>query len=503
MRTEFFTLTFLHTLCHNNSLFLAVIVVLVLGIFVFNRNPQGTVVATMATAIVDNTQFPVNNLPNPTHAVPNNSEKLPDNATTPQYSENDSDELQRALAHNHEAHTAPFGPFAPLEARLEGVQEKLTEMQILHDDFVHHGDWEALLSLGKLYKNGDYPRFRPNEDLALQIFQMCAACPNGRVAGTAQSLFIETRLHPIATHDRGGYDFPTHHADALALAAHLIATTPPNAFERVVAQPVNMTRQERNRNNVAADHGDAPDDLAVQLQQIADNDGLGALHRPRSDTQNVHDHGVTSTVRTNIRLLREHLDRNNRYERHERRHRGNGRHAQSNESLQIDRLKQEIQRYIQQSPCGRGASGKDAIRVLHALKPTKLNSYDASELEVLQMVWKKIKQSGDSDLANVLVEQLASAVDKGSVVCPSGRISRLLAVFDGTTAVPELQTLRPMWAVREELAALAARTRGDDDNYDESVQREFLAEARRIYIDELGMDEKVLAPIFNEYASAF
>jgi hypothetical protein len=85
------------------------------------------------------------------------------------------------------------------------------------------------------------------------------------------------------------------------------------------------------------------------------------------------------------------------------------------------------------------------------------------------------------------------------VVCSTGKIARILGTMDGIFEDGlSSETLRPVWAVREELARLAATVRDADGDADA-----FARQARQTYVHELGMSEGVVAPLINEMRHGF
>jgi hypothetical protein len=55
-----------------------------------------------------------------------------------------------------------------------------------------------------------------------------------------------------------------------------------------------------------------------------------------------------------------------------------------------------------------------------------------------------------------LVKQMASGVEDGTLVCSTGKISRLIGTLDGIGRDGHIEA-RPMWTVRDEIARLAAK----------------------------------------------
>jgi hypothetical protein len=94
----------------------------------------------------------------------------------------------------------------------------------------------------------------------------------------------------------------------------------------------------------------------------------------------------------------------------------------------------EIEAYIGKYP---DAKTRDrAMQVFHTMQKANTNiaSQNVKETDGLKLVWQKIKSLGDpaqSDLKETFVKQLADAKEYGHVVCPQGRLSRVLDTFAG------------------------------------------------------------------------
>jgi hypothetical protein len=145
---------------------------------------------------------------------------------------------------------------------------------------------------------------------------------------------------------------------------------------------------------------------------------------------------------------------------------------------------------------------EDAFRVLESLNDAEHSGLEISERAALNAVWAKIsslpggdKRDAKRDAKDILVQQLASGVEQGAIVCSTGKIARIMGTMDGLS---EGAQLKPMWAVREEIGSLAAKIRnaGGDD-----VQ--FREKALETYVQNLEMDRRVVENIVDEYALGF
>ena len=174
----------------------------------------------------------------------------------------------------------------------------------------------------------------------------------------------------------------------------------------------------------------------------------------------------------------------------------------------------------------------DAEKTLSSVMQSSQKNHSTigvSEAEALRLVWNRINDESDKvlsgNLKETFVKQLASAVEQGHVVCSTGKISRIMSTLDGSSiSSKSTQTAheiaRPMWAVQEELAMLAVKTRDtyldtlspadrmayDDGRLPVAEQRmkdEFQRQAMATYRDELGMSAAILNPIIETLQEGF
>lgn len=186
---------------------------------------------------------------------------------------------------------------------------------------------------------------------------------------------------------------------------------------------------------------------------------------------------------------------------------------------------------------------RDALRFLEdvaapGLPPHSRPGVNAAEL--LSVVWSVVKRyapvgsAARANMGEVLASQLASGVECDLPVCYTGKMARVVGALDGEVAlleaagVPGVRSTRPAWALREELAALAARVRdgtdaeGDGDGDGRAAR--LCALARREYGDSgggggedgdgvggggggaaaaAGIPEEVMGPMLEELSRGF
>jgi hypothetical protein len=410
---------------------------------------------------------------------------------------------------------------------------EIIKLNDLVTDFIDNanednGKWDCLIAVGDIYRKGAFPRFLPNEYLAIEIFKVAAMCPDGNISGLAQVKYIEARTDPINDEDKKGEHFPTEYGVQICeVATQRIKYLPSHAFEKPKMQkPSVVKRTERvPAYGGQVGHMGGDDYNYMRLFENTDdnydfnpdigdlnNFDINNLFRPdnvrpvtntiyKADSQNVHDHSVVSIAKKNL----EEISRENN----------------SRDSPQ--KTIEQIRQFILENEELTDKQASDALLVIDKLGTSKNSSFEKSEQEILVDVWNKISNEKDTTLKNNLSEtlgkQLASAVEHGNIVCSTGKVIRILSVFDGVED-DKLESVKPLWAIREEISNLASKTRDDHLNglndmqklaydrnelpeLDKKMKDEFRENAKKIYIDELKMSDKIVNPIISMYEDAF
>ena len=346
-------------------------------------------------------------------------------------------------------------------ADMEKEPAVLQTMRDIRESFVARGEWPALIQLGDVYRRGAYPTHMPNPDVALRLYKVACGSPDPATAGAAQLKYIECRVDAIASEDVAGDPLPTDIAhECIAVASRRIAISPSTARPHAPQVPVQPTYVPVEV-DVWATHGA---DLVTSLP--------GGPLAIVSDTQNVHDHAVTRGMHKALRDMTSSGD--------------------ASEDVTMCILESDA------SP----AAKADALAVLDTLGTSQHSTLGTSEREALDKVWNRIRNLPDEaarNAENILVAQLASGVERGHVVCSTGKIARIVSTLDGIVDEP---AIKPMWAVREEIGSLAARVR--DEHGDADIgKNEFKRRAAELYIDELGMSADLVGNIVDAYAVGF
>ncbi len=129
-------------------------------------------------------------------------------------------------------------------------------------------------------------------------------------------------------------------------------------------------------------------------------------------------------------------------------------------------------------------------RVLAHLNNEKHSRFGKSDRDIFLAMMSKIQAESNrtkkDNLMEVLCHQLESGIENGAVVCSTGRIVRILSVYDGIDE--SAQKIIPEWALDQELANMAHKIR-------ESVLSKASEEERRLYES---AESNALADVMND-----
>lgn len=150
----------------------------------------------------------------------------------------------------------------------------------------------------------------------------------------------------------------------------------------------------------------------------------------------------------------------------------------------------------------------DAVHVLDTISKRAHSTLRESEHDALCRVWARIQSMPPEPRAGAvetLALQLASAIERGHVVCSTGKIARIVGTLDGLT---DDATLAPLWAVREEMMRLAASIRArhetpDDPQNAQKMIDALTREATAQYVDTLGMHPDIVRGLLEEVQLGF
>lgn len=340
------------------------------------------------------------------------------------------------------------------------------EQSLAKDEFIQQmGDlvlnmsWDNLLILGCMYQYGQYPLFKPNLFFAEQCFSLAAKSGDPQIAAQAQSKLLECRVQTMVDSDMEGDEIPPEFAQqAYAQMAHSVPRQNTALYTRT--EPVQHPR-------------DPFVDMDYQI-----------------DMQNAHDHAVTVMMKQKLaNIPNSSVDRN---------------------------IKLKIEESIDNADMPDAEKTKAKI-VLQSLSDQTHATFGVSEIQALQNTVTQIENHGDpvvkENLLETLAKQLASGVEHGNVVCPTGKITRIVGTLDGT--IDNNTSLKTMDTVKQELYHMASSVREGmmetwtdeqqhqynlgDSSLEQQMKQKFIESAMSTYT-ELGFNEKILEPIVEQIA---
>jgi hypothetical protein len=402
--------------------------------------------------------------------------------------------MAREPHHLHNVRTFPQRKWIIKTAQV--TPDEVRNLQSILDEFEKDQEkWDCLLSVGEIYQKGAYPRFLPNDDLAMRCFKVAAMCPDKGVSSFAQAKYYEMLINEVDEGDRRGEELPTIYGtricnlalqristskatpkpESTTISYDLVGVHAPGGYNRVYFQPrrdqhIHTTLNNNNNNNYTPV-------------------GVGA--------QNVHDHSVVAITKKNLEAVKKTV------------------HASSKEQVRDALCKNSEELTLEEV--------ESALRVIDELGDEKHSTLCVSEKEALDQVWGRIQDIPDKTLRENLVEtlgkQLASAVENDHVVCSTGKIARIVGTLEGV-GLDDIDNTRPLWTVKDELANLAIRTRdrvlqtlseqerecyndGKMSSIEDTMKAQFVEEASKVYIDQLQMNPVILEPLIETYKESF
>lgn len=378
--------------------------------------------------------------------------------------------------------------------------------------------WDTIVAMGDIYRRGAFPRFLPNQELALRCYRVAAMCPDGRIAGLSQAKYVECRLEEINIVDRQGVDLPPEFGERVCdMAYTYIANLNRDQnhqsrpkFRNLDANEFPMLQRNQNqRREPDPLNADFLGDFALETQTDIDR-GIEAIRNWETlrngqraqahyiDAQNVHDHSVNATVKSNIKqLLRVEGGSSPNSHRQDIRFMNNDKDDILNTIVHQTLLDPDVR--------------ANALHVLENLNNNKHSTFGISESEALSLVWKKINETNDKEvqqnLKETLTQQLAESVEHGHIVCSSGKITRIMSTLEGTDQ--SMNVVKPMWALKEEFGGIATKIRDspkfNNDNPSDvnNMKNEFRNTIREEYINKLGLNSSIIEPLLLEYEQGF
>ena len=322
-----------------------------------------------------------------------------------------------------------------VEAR-DAAAEIVAAMESLVPTFERSRDWTVPLRLAGVYERGSYPAFSSDQETARTLYMAVATMASDPVVAAHARTKVVIALDPG---DEAGKRLP------------------PDPATRMFKAMKRVSEMER----------------AYAVERVEDPIAFFAMEPTvvYEDAQNVHDHGVVASLRKAATTVEDTGTKN--------------------------AVCQEVIDAIAESmPDLDETIRADAIAfVADHVDDTPVASIGTSTAAALCATWKKIGDIEDperrANAAETLARQMADGYERGNPVCATGRVARILGALDGVT---DSSVIRPTWAVREEMASMAAKYSNEGLGGEA-----FEKMAMKTYVQDLGMIEEVVRPIVEEY----
>ena len=312
------------------------------------------------------------------------------------------------------------------------------------------GHLEALLHLARIYEHGVNPTFHSTRVMALEIYEAAARTSNPAVVHEANLRLLQMQAHTEDEVFPGSRPIPfdpLFRIRQIGFGRHREQPAPTVTVTVATAQTPPTTPHARagNGNTYGIFDGtwDQGADLRHVEMRVEDIVFNAATQRIRADSQNVHDNAVQGAAVAALDAIEA--------------------TAGSKGLREQDRTLLDVLRCIEQSgvdPVQKAA----ATQVVNSLTDHNHSRYDRSEKETLALVWDRINQPVNADnranMQEIMVQQLASGVEHGHVVCSTGKQMRIVSALDGMDG-DGVVALRPDWAIADEIGTTVARIRKD------------------------------------------
>lgn len=223
------------------------------------------------------------------------------------------------------------------------------------------------------------------------------------------------------------------------------------------------------------------------------------------DAENVHDSGVQNGVAESVRILKEKVQLN----------------------ISEEDCIKEVKSYIFGQHPGTLETKEMAYCALNKINKENIliTRLGLREREVLRLVWNRIQdpvnlENKENLQENLILELAASMRDEDTVLCPTGRVNRMVQALELADAEPELVNLRTDRIMKEEMELLFGKlretfldtvTEKERDTYSkgedcpelvERMKQAIDSELRHKYLDTSLLNEtkytQITAPLFEE-----
>ena len=411
--------------------------------------------------------------------------------------------MDNAMQHYSRLHEIEHYIHSPTTLRSESPKADLA-LNYMVVEYHNNRDENALLSILKLYLFGLNPHYTPNKIIGLKLIQLIND-NNSHFSKSfvlhCQVLWEQTSAQIYNDPDLfGALELPD---NITAKISQAIEHHRKNNIQLIPCS-VQYSSTRNAEYVIDAEEDDFVQEITFERRNDDndDNDDNASNTTPtiiKSDSQNVHNLSIPNSV-----------------------HRALDRIVELNStSKPLGTFQDTFQSYEQDLQHNElDVDTKTlAMQVIRSLSPTTHSKFKLSEQQVFIHVYTRIIHSQNkANLLTLLTQNLASAVEFESVVCSTGKITRMVSTFD--VVDEEIPDLKPDWVLKEEISAIAVKTRNDVLNESEPQQKadyennpnsplcetmknRFIKEITKRYVDQGVLSEAGLTLLSAEYLEAF
>lgn len=313
-------------------------------------------------------------------------------------------------------------------------------------------DPESVLYIAQIYSNGVHNSVNPNKIVAARIYQVIlnnAQKFPQHIVVTARQRFAETTLLNAGDVQPGVTLLPEDYPFELERSLVFFRDYPQTQQELRRLQNEEQERRQQHflqrplrehvltTINVNFIHPDEEqqyiNDVINNLQNEDQIRQIARVQVVNNDAQNVHSPVVLSSAQKVLDSI------------------------ETRKSITFDQCKS----FVIDACTKCNVDVQKVQRVFKSFNDQTHMRFQKSDTEVFIFMVQKIQNETNetkrNNLMEILCKQLESCIEKGSVVCNTGRIVRILSVYDGVD--DSVQQIIPEFVIDQELANLATRVR--------------------------------------------
>lgn len=392
------------------------------------------------------------------------------------------------------------------------------EMKRIKNNFISsieedNPNWDLLLVISEMYRCATYGYIQGDDIIAHALYTIGSKCPSGDVSAISIAKLIDMRLNPLDIHDRSGQIIdPSYAHEVIKSANKWLNDAPESVFikNRRTLKPKAIPPPDPHPFdtfylNVGIETNTNPlpaIDIPEELPQTVDE---------RLYNQSSHDSGVTPATKNNIKKIIEDFPSDITNEEIIDKAVGlcNDVFNRSKKDKNIGFTKSQL---------------SDAHEVIVSLSPIEYSNTGITQTQILGKVLQKIDSMEDTEMKlnieETLAKRMASGVESGGlVVCATGKISRIISVFEGVD--DKVQKAISIDLVKREIGQLASKIRDDYMKkigpegikaysselsviqYAEEMSQILHDQAIEEYVNKLKMSPSVINPLIKTYSDAF